>query len=289
MLRSRCLILLYHRIARIPFDPWSLCVTPEHFAEHLEVLRKYRCERLDQLRPGWSLGRRLTVALTFDDGYADNLHEAKRLLARFSTPATFFIATGFIGDEREFWWDELERIVFQSETLPRALDNAGETREQIHMRLYAILQPLAHQARRQLLDEMLAACNQTPAARPSHRTLTAEELQRLASDDLFEIGAHTVTHPLLAAQPIEAQCTELRDSKSWLEQMLNRPVTSFSYPFGGRGHYSDSTVQAVRQAGFHRACTTEPRPVSRVDNPHELGRINVTDMDGDQFHKLLLA
>lgn len=37
---SRALILMYHRVADVDLDPWSLCVTPQHFAEHLEVLQK---------------------------------------------------------------------------------------------------------------------------------------------------------------------------------------------------------------------------------------------------------
>ena len=90
--RSRDLILLYHRVARVDSDPWSLCVTPEHFSEHLEVLRKHRPIRLDQVKPsGWRAGgSRASVAITFDDGYADNLYEAKRLLERYDIPATFF-------------------------------------------------------------------------------------------------------------------------------------------------------------------------------------------------------
>src|SRR6266849_9213569 len=115
--RSRSVILLYHRIASVQPDPWSLCVTPRHFAEHLDVLRKYRRTRLDQLQPsGWSVDRELSVAITFDDGYADNFLVAQPKLRQYDTPATFFIATGCIDADREFWWDELERIVFQSET-----------------------------------------------------------------------------------------------------------------------------------------------------------------------------
>src|SRR5258708_3166753 len=247
MFRSRCLILLYHRVARVLSAPWSLCVPPEHFAEPLEVLRNYRRVRLDRLNPGWSFGGKLTVAVTFDDGYADNLHAAKRLLARYSTPATFFIATGSVGETREFWWDELERIVMHSETPPPSPDGLTETKDEIYQRLYMQLQPLTHPVRPAFLDAMLAASGQSAAARPTHRTLTLAELKQLAADDLFEIGAHTVTHPLLAAQPIETQDRELRESKHWLETVLDRPVTSFSYPYGGRGHLSHKNAPRGRR------------------------------------------
>ncbi len=85
------LILLYHRVTDVDSDPWSLCVTPDHFAEHLEVLRKYTHPmRLQQLAQGLYRRQRAgrPVAITFDDGYADNLQNAKPLLERYDIPAT---------------------------------------------------------------------------------------------------------------------------------------------------------------------------------------------------------
>ena len=118
------LILLYHRVAETKTDPWALCVTPEHFAEHLQVLLNQRravpLERLAATDRAESAVRR-SVALTFDDGYADNLHAAKPLLEQYDVPATVFVVTGDLGDTREFWWDELERLVLQPGTLPDVL------------------------------------------------------------------------------------------------------------------------------------------------------------------------
>lgn len=275
--RPRNVILMYHRVARLKPDPWSLCVTPEHFAEHLQVLQKYTRVRLDKFDPG---SKSPTVAITFDDGYADNLYEAVPLLARFDTPATFFITTGYIGGGREFWWDELERIVFQS---PRP----GPSPDALYQQLYAELRPMDHEVRRRRLDTLAQELNAAGRPRSSHRILTSRELANLARHPLFEIGAHTVTHPLLAAQPAEIQYAELSESKKNLEVWLNREVTSFSYPYGGREHYSDVTVEAARRCGFGRACTTESGPVTAADSPHEWGRLNIVDMDGDQFHKVL--
>lgn len=285
-LRSRSLILLYHRVARLTCDPWSLAVTPSHFAEHLEVLRKYRRIRLDQLQPGaWLKRRGLSVAITFDDGYADNLLEAARLLRRYETPATFFIATGYIGQQREFWWDELSRIVYESDR------PAGATRDEIHERYYRMLQPMDHTERRAFLDRLAREFGVDLTMRETHRPLDTAELQKLAAHaELFEIGAHTVTHPLLAAQTPDVQEAEVRGSKQWLEDFLNRPVKTFSYPYGGRDtHYNAQSVASVRKAGFVRACTTCCRAVGRSDAPQELPRINVTDMNGEEFEKLLLS
>jgi peptidoglycan/xylan/chitin deacetylase (PgdA/CDA1 family) len=278
--RTRTVILLYHRIARLGLDPWSISVTPEHFAEHLQVLRKFKRERLDQLEPRAGPLRGLSVAITFDDGYADNLYEAAPLLERFDMPATFFIATGYIGDAGEFWWDELERLVF-------CADGIQGPRDPIYRQLYAELQPLPHEARRRRLDALAVNAGACKSARPTHRILAEDELWQLDAHPLFEIGAHTVTHPVLAALSPANQSAEVSDSKNYLEALLGHPVTSFSYPYGGSGHYSALTVQAVRQAGFERACTTAGYPLQKPTPRHEWGRLNVTDMDGDQFEKFL--
>ena len=299
--RERRLVLLYHRIARIDPDPWSLCVTPEHFAEHLDVLRAWRRVPLDQLGcSGWRMGGgRCSVSITFDDGYADNLHEAARLLMRSDTPATFFLATGYIGGTREFWWDELERLVYQptgaripcsaSAGAIKLLYDPNAPKRSTYFELYERLQPLDHHLRRCILDQLLEWNGLTAQGRKSHRSLTPDEVMRLRSEGPFEIGAHTMTHPLLAAQALGSQYEELRASKAWVENLLGEPVASFSYPYGGSGHYGPETVRAVADSGFARACTTSAHPVNRNDGPYQLPRFNVTDMDGEQFERFLFS
>lgn len=301
-LRSKILVLLYHRIAREASDPWSLCVTPEHFAEHLEALQRFRRMTLEEVEPdGFPLRPGAAVVVTFDDGYSDNYRVAAPLLRRYDTPATFFITSGYLGATREYWWDQLERIVFESERLPalfRATAGetsvcwefpAGETREQAHLRLYEQLQPLFDDIRAELLDKLADACGTPSGQRETRRPMTVDELRELAQDPLFEIGAHTITHPMLAARPVGEQYAEIGGSRACLEETLDRRVTSLSFPYGGKSHYSPTSVTAARECGFSRACTTEGHPVRRQDGPLEIGRLVIEDMDGDAFSKLLLT
>jgi peptidoglycan/xylan/chitin deacetylase (PgdA/CDA1 family) len=277
-----------------------LCVTPEHFVEHLEVLQQFRRIALSRVEPsGFPLFGALEVAITFDDGYSDNLKVAAPLLRLYDTPATFFIATGYIDGTAEYWWDELERIVFEGAHVPPSFtaiaggENfswqipAGYGRGETYNFLYEQLQPLADETRRSLLDLLADRCGPVPEAHANRRPMTFEELRSLAAERLFEIGAHTIRHPLLSARPIEEQYSEIRGSKDFLEQQLDWPIQSFSYPYGGRQHYLPATVAAVRECGFVRACTTGGYPVRRQDGPFEISRVNVTDMDGDAFLKLL--
>ena len=91
--------------------------------------------------------------------------------------------------------------------------------------------------------------------RSTHRPLSANETLQLVEDGLIEIGAHTVTHPVLASLSNNLQKDEIRNSKEHLENISGCPVMSFSYPYGSKSDYSSETVKLVRNAGFSCACS----------------------------------
>ena len=123
--RAGVAILMYHRVCDAASDPWGLCVSRAHFNEHMEHLRRHcavlSLRKLIALLVAGRLPKR-AVVLTFDDGYADNLWNAKPILERFELPATFFVASGYVGQTCEFWWDELGRLLLQARTLPGTLN-----------------------------------------------------------------------------------------------------------------------------------------------------------------------
>jgi len=316
------LILVYHRLAEVRCDPFSLCVAPQRFAEHLDVLRRTarpiplgRFPRA--LRGGIALRR--AVAVTFDDGYADNLACAKPLLEQFDVPATMFIASGQLNEVREFWWDELERIFLEPGTLPailrlvvngssrewtigdaivydesaclrhrtwRAWEVPPTSRHALYLHLWRLLRPLHQSERRRLLDEISNWANCGVEGRDSYRTLSVAGLLALGSGGLIEIGAHSVSHAALCDHPVRIQRAEIRQSRARLEEILGREVASFAYPYGA---HSDETVDIVRDCGFACACTTEPDRVVRGADQFQLPRLQVEDWDGEEFARRLKA
>src|SRR5262245_1755138 len=120
----RALILMYHRVTELPSDPHLVAVTPKHFCEQLEMIRKHympiRLQQLVEALQGGEAPKR-AVVITFDDGYADNLHKAMPLLEHYDIPATVFVTAGVVGSQREFWWDELDRLLLQPGILPAKL------------------------------------------------------------------------------------------------------------------------------------------------------------------------
>lgn len=315
------LILLYHRVAEVGSDPWSLCVKPQHFAQQLEVLRKHtRPMQLQQLNQALQQGKRShrSVVITFDDGYADNLHNVKPLLERYDIPATIFVSSGCVGHEREFWWDELERVLLQPGTLPEILQikingstyewNLGEAadysedayqrhrcwlaehdhdpspRQSLYRSLWQLLRPMLESERRKVLDELLAWAGAEPVNRSTHRSLTPAEVFTLGQGELIEVGSHTVTHPFLSALSTASQQDEIQRSKARLEELIGHQVNSFAYP---HGDYTAETVNLVREAGFTCACSTVADVVWRHNDCFQLPRIVVEDWDGEEFARWL--
>jgi peptidoglycan/xylan/chitin deacetylase (PgdA/CDA1 family) len=317
------LVLMYHRVAVVAQDPWQLAVTPSHFAEHLEVLRRYgRPLALRDLTRMLATGRppRRGIVLTLDDGYADNLLDARLVLERQEVPATIFVAAGCLGRRNGFWWDELERLVLAPVNLPqqlrlevrdrihehdlgvdscypveaqakhagwRARTDAPTGRHRLFLALYRLLRPLRDSERQRVLGDLAAWSAATPSDSAPARPLTVLEVGALASGGLVEIGAHTLTHPQLSALDREDQWAEIRGSREALQEATGGEVVSFAYPYGAPSDYTPETVALVRAAGFSGACATIPGAVRRGADRFELPRFHVEDCDGDGLARRL--
>jgi peptidoglycan/xylan/chitin deacetylase (PgdA/CDA1 family) len=252
------------------------------------------------------------AVLTFDDGYADNLHAAKPALVRHDVPATVFVSTGKIGQAREFWWDELDRLLLQPSVLPGTLElhaggrthrwelgsaavvSAAElgscrgrrpwdadrgTRLALYHAVYQVLQPLADETRDEMLARIATWSGAQPVARASHRTLSVAEMHALTEGGLVDVGAHTVSHAFLSTHSVAAQRHEIQESRRYLERELARPIESFAYPYGD---CAPATVSLVREE-FRCACSTRAAAVSRDSDRFRLPRFEVRDWDGDEF------
>lgn len=311
----RPVILMYHRVAASECDPWDLAVAPERFARQLDFLSKERVvlslASLVRLHEAGAAPPE-AVAITFDDGYACNALTAAPLLEARGLPATFFLATGSIGSEREYWWDELERILAAAKgdltveidgvkisldlgeqsdgaDLQRTAYRGGTPRkapERAMERLWEAMQGVEGARRAAILDRMRVAAGIAPKARGSHRPMTRAEAQALAGRPFVEIGAHTVSHPALSRLSIAEQKREIEGSRDACLALTGRLPTSFSYP---HGDFGAETIELVREAGFALACSTKARPLRKDADRFTLGRLHVSDLEPDDFGRLLDA
>jgi peptidoglycan/xylan/chitin deacetylase (PgdA/CDA1 family) len=309
-------VLVYHRVAEVQGDPWGIAVHPERFDEHLQVLRRYGTLMTVNEMVRRSASRTLpkrAIAITFDDGYADNLLVAKPLLERHDAPATIYLSPELLDGSSPFWWDALFDILMEPTTLPetlniklggkhfswtgaaeetlsranmswRAWDPPPTQRHALFLQLWARLRPLPAPEQRHALDTLSAWVGTPMWADATDRPLSHEEAARLAADGLVEIGAHTLTHTLLPSHLPEYQRSEIAGSKEACEAIAGQPVASFSYPYGEHGR---ETEALVRDAGFSSACTTAAQWFRSGDDPHRLPRIQPLDWTGAEFERRL--
>jgi peptidoglycan/xylan/chitin deacetylase (PgdA/CDA1 family) len=279
-LRSRfaaagVVVLGYHRVAEPEDDPFELCVSPEHFAQQLEVIGRLATPvRVPGLvgHGGDDLPAR-AVAITFDDGYADVLATALPLLRRHGIPATVFVVAGSIGTG--FWWDRMAGALSSGNG---DSDRAATELHGMHLRLRGL--PSTDRERELC---RLGAGAQGFAVGPA-RCLTAEELRELAADPLVDIGAHTCTHPWLPALPEPERKWEVERCKRDLEEITGHAVSAFSYPHGGM---SPTLRQEVRSAGYSLACCSRNDVWLRGADPFSMPRFWVPDQDGAEFERWL--
>jgi peptidoglycan/xylan/chitin deacetylase (PgdA/CDA1 family) len=296
-------IFLYHRVVERETDPLGVAVSPENFASQLEVLKATR----EVVPPAHLLAGDVpsrAAAVTFDDGYRDNLEHAAPALAAAGIPATLFVATGPVAEGGGFWWDELERILRAAppdaaSSLTLELHGqrrtfrlgSGHEREIARRHLYAWLQPLAPKQ----IAEALSALRRWAGESGEHRApdrdraMTPDELRAFADTAGVAIGAHTRSHRSLRHADGETQNAEIAGSRDDLAAWLGKEPTAFSYPFGVPGaDFDDAVVARVRAAGFSLGVTTTAGYVSGADR-FKLPRRSVPDVDGRAFEEWLHA
>jgi peptidoglycan/xylan/chitin deacetylase (PgdA/CDA1 family) len=317
VLQKKSMILVYHRVAEANVDPWALSVSPVHFAQQLQVLKTIAdpvsLRQLTSAKSDRELPPR-PVCITFDDGYADNLYAAKPTMETYRVPGTVFVTPGYLGVPENLWWDELARLILdpasRQEEVSLSLHghkyayvfppSTGEVngpdphskwrgwetppgpRQSAYLELYEVLVKLSDSDRDQAFEQLLTGAS-PHADRRQHRCLTVTELLELASGDLVEIGAHTLTHPVLSQLPPEQQQVEIGGSKQRLEVLTGKNITSFAYPYGKKIHYTRQTVKTVKANGFACACSNFGGLVTRTSNRFVLPRFQPKDWDGDQF------
>ncbi len=303
-------ILMYHRIREPLVDPWDLCVSPARFAEHLAMLaREFRPISLANLADALATDSVPdgAVAITFDDGYRDNLLAGLPALVHASVPATVFVVSGTLG-QQDFWWDRVERIFLGGQELPdelvlvvdgqshrwrpgrpdrvggrwRADDPAISPRHATYRDVWELIHGLDTWTRHDVCAQ-LSAWALHDRDRADLQILSDGELRALSAHPLITIGGHTVSHPALSTVDAETAIREIAECKRDLERLAGAPVDLFSYPYGDAGAETDGIAERVRESGYRLACTTFQAPVRKGTDPLRVPRMAVGDWTGEEL------
>lgn len=293
--RSSLVILCYHRVLpaleRENYIIPALAVTPDIFAAQMATsIRHYHCVPLQEAMSKWKdpAHDKPLLAITFDDGYADNAIHAAPILEKLGVRATFFVVSGLIGTVERAWYDLLGRMVQRvakepiaeltrkpDEGDPVAVWIAEHFRHRHGLsvaRIVAAAKKLPHALRNAVMMRLRAAAPDDLLQDRSDQMMSSEQLCSLASRG-HEIASHTMTHPLLPQLSDDNLRSELTSSKGTIEQLTGIGVTSFAYP---NGDHDARVVDAARAAGYHYAVTMQPGLNPPGADPLRLRRIYVT-------------
>lgn len=289
-------ILMYHRVAEVACDPWRLCVSPANFEAQIKALMQQReVVPLEQIFTHRS--DRPLAAVTFDDGYRDVVTNALPILQAHGCPATLFLATDWVGSAREFWWDELARLVLETR-LGAAVDiaapgsdqtcrleprDSGRARRRLLQEIWDALLPLNHAEKQVWIANLAGQCSVSLTMRDSHRIVDAADVAGLRGS-MLSIGAHTGTHLSLPLFGAAEQVDEITRSRKVCADLTGEVPPCFAYPFG---HHDIAIADRVREAGFSAAVTTFRGMVRERRDPMRLPRLTVEDWSGRTFLRKL--
>lgn len=235
------------------------------------------------------------MSITFDDGYADNCTIAAPILQRHGLTATFFVATGYLNGGR-MWNDTVIEAVRRSgldrldlRDLHPQLDvyplaDLG-ARGLVAGQLLRVAKYLPVDQRTQLVDSIAA---RAAVELPNDLMMTVDQVRQLAALGM-QVGAHTVTHPILRLLSRQAALQEMVGSRDALEAILGRAVKLFAYPNGKPGEdYSPESVDLAREAGFAAAVSTQWGVSSSSTDLFQLRRFTPWDRHRLKFGARLL-
>src|SRR5579884_3237113 len=266
-----CILTFHHvRPARADaFQPNRLLeVTPTFFEALLRRLKRKRIDviSLDEMHRRFITGEfgRRFVCLTFDDGYKDVLQWAYPLLKKYEMPFAMFIATSFPDRLGELWWLALEAVIARNKRIGLNIDGRNQTfdcetvaeKRALYDEIYWWLRGRPTETELRDVVRNLAGCYGVDlAAFCKDLCMDWEELAELAADPLVTIGAHTVTHPMLAKLPDKSARSEMDLSRSVIEAALAKRPEHLCFPVGDPTSAGPREFKIAADLGFKTAVT----------------------------------
>lgn len=268
--RARLIVLNYHRLwstvgSTTVFDDGVFDTDVETFRRQMEWLRRETVvldeEQLLRVCSSDYVRREVIYsAVTFDDGYADCVTLARPILDSLGIRGLFFIPIEMIDSRRLGWWDLAANLLKRSVRKVISIDGRYYDLENdlfsAHRAILDRFKLDPAEKTATLLDQLAAACG-VPLA-----TLDDQSAELMTWDDICElrsaghaIGAHSLSHRVLATLDTGEQAREICDSGRFLEAKLGCRVASFSYPVGGPAHINQHSIRLVREAGYAQAFT----------------------------------
>jgi peptidoglycan/xylan/chitin deacetylase (PgdA/CDA1 family) len=266
--QGRLLVVNYHRIGdhrTTDFDPEIFTIHQEGLASQVKALKeRYSLLHLDEAMEiirGKSKPRGLSVLLTFDDGYLDNMTLAVPVLKAYGATAVFFLVTGYLDNPGQIpWWDQIASITRRcvgrtigiSQPEPWSIAVTDENTEHVIRSLLARFRSDGiHE--KLFFEELGAQTDKAEAQLPGTRLMMNWGDARQLLEEGMTIGLHTHTHAILSRLDEADQANELITCRCRLRQQLGFEAKVLAYPVGTPAAFTPVTKRLAREAGIEAA------------------------------------
>jgi peptidoglycan/xylan/chitin deacetylase (PgdA/CDA1 family) len=225
------------------------------------------------------------VCFTLDDGYRDNYKTAWPIFRHWQVPFTVFLTTDFIDGTLPMCWSLLERCVRRAD---KFVLSDGERRWNWPTRTAEEKQAAFDEAEalfrcgnrslaKRLATDLYSRYGPELWDQARRDALDWDRVREMAADPLVDIGAHTLSHPLLGELERDEARRQIVESKLTIEREIDRPVRHFAFPFGDSRAIGRHGISLAREAGFDLAVTTRRAVFTAADvkRPYELPRITL--------------
>lgn len=260
------LILTYHRIVenknQIDSEINSISVTTKTFERQIKLLKKkFNLVSIEEILKINNKYKK-NLAITFDDGYKDNLTHAVPILEKYEVPATIYITTRFLENKLDMWWYEIEKIIWQKDKLDFNFLNKKyyfeikeeNNKKKCYKKLSLLFKSLNYFDQNKLLEQITKTKERIQF---KDKILNKSDLIQLNQRKNITIGSHTHTHANLAILSDNDCKKELLNSKKILENILNKEIVHFAFPYGSKKDAGLRESNLVKEAGYQTAVTTQ--------------------------------
>lgn len=289
-------VLMLHHVRSIPLEPFSpnyhLYVCPGFLDSMLGQLSEdFDLVSMDEVaqrlaNPEYAKGKRPFIAITLDDGYRDNFENAVPVFQKHNAPYTIYVAPGMVDGGSTIWWEDLENVVAASQSLeillpkgPTTFDcSSTEAKRRSYKELmeYLFLEvDETHQ--REIVSEIASKYGFDTAAHLREEVADWEMICKANEDPLCTIGAHSMSHYVLAKLDRDRLEYEIAQSRADLREKLGTPVDHLAYPYGYVQAAGKREFDLTRKLGFKTGVTTRHGVVypEHTDHMTALPRVSV--------------
>lgn len=213
------------------------------------------------------------IAITIDDGYLDNYTQALPVFERQQVPFTIFVATDFIDKKAILWWDILEQLVLNNDSVKMGKDEYPCNTFQEKWDTFRILrEKILHIDQTRLeegLKEAFAHYDIDWYEPVQRQTMSWEQINEISRHPLCTIGGHTASHLALNKLSDQEFLQEVASGVAKLQSATGKPIHHFAYPYGSPNEIGEREYKLISEFNFKTVFTAYGGCITE-NNKHQL-------------------